>query len=397
MAHLCCACSGVASPFVREILTVGPMKHWRWWWSLWLVGLIAVRVQADGCVGDCNRDGAVTIEEIVRGVNIALGNAGVELCPGFDRNGDGTVAIDEIVAAVGFLLNGCPLTSTPTPTLRATPTPTPRENRAPIIQAPRWYRGYANQPIALPLGVLDPDGDSVECMATRLPAGAVLDPSWRLVWMPSDADVGNHDVEVECADQGVPPARAQARMVVSVWAVDACSVPQCDPAVGCSRALPSLDAPCCGAEHVATPSLPDVPCPDGLALWISEDIDGGFRPLNDCDLKYVRNNAQASAEVRFKFRARCLSLDDRILLEARMDTKDRQPVIEEQYRVRFYPAEGDGDIVESRSVQFEVKGPSPFFDMEGAEANLEVSVTDGQLHHHTERLRLRLTFTPVPQ
>jgi hypothetical protein len=61
-----------------------------------------------GCVGDCNGDGSVTVDEIVRMVNIALGSQDVSTCPAADRDGSGTVTVDEIVQAVNNALNGCP-------------------------------------------------------------------------------------------------------------------------------------------------------------------------------------------------------------------------------------------------------------------------------------------------
>ena len=51
-------------------------------------------------VGDCNRNGMVGIEELVRGVNIALGNAPVTECTPFDRVADGRVTVDELVRGV---------------------------------------------------------------------------------------------------------------------------------------------------------------------------------------------------------------------------------------------------------------------------------------------------------
>lgn len=62
---------------------------------------------AAACGGDCNRDGAVTIDELLQGVSIALG-ADVSLCSSFDANTDSNVSIDELIAAVGFALNECP-------------------------------------------------------------------------------------------------------------------------------------------------------------------------------------------------------------------------------------------------------------------------------------------------
>jgi hypothetical protein len=56
--------------------------------------------------GDCNGDGRVTIEELILGVNIALGIQPVTACPAFDTDDSGSVTIDELIAAVNVALNG---------------------------------------------------------------------------------------------------------------------------------------------------------------------------------------------------------------------------------------------------------------------------------------------------
>jgi hypothetical protein len=60
------------------------------------------------CPGDCNGDGQVTINELITGVNIALGSTPVSNCPSFDVNHDGSVVINELISAVNAALNGCP-------------------------------------------------------------------------------------------------------------------------------------------------------------------------------------------------------------------------------------------------------------------------------------------------
>ena len=62
---------------------------------------------APACNGDCNGDGSVAINELISGVNIALGSAAVTACAAIDANGDGSVAINELVAAVSRALAGC--------------------------------------------------------------------------------------------------------------------------------------------------------------------------------------------------------------------------------------------------------------------------------------------------
>jgi len=59
------------------------------------------------CVGDCDGSGDVTVDEIVIGVNIALGNRPITDCPEFDSTGDGAVSIDELIIAVSIALAGC--------------------------------------------------------------------------------------------------------------------------------------------------------------------------------------------------------------------------------------------------------------------------------------------------
>ena len=93
--------------------------------------LLALPASARACSGDCNGDGRVAIDELVRGVGIALGSSPLDACQTFDTSTDGLVAINELIAAVDAALNGCP---TVTPTLSATPepdTPTPTATTSP--------------------------------------------------------------------------------------------------------------------------------------------------------------------------------------------------------------------------------------------------------------------------
>lgn len=96
------------------------------------------------CAGDCNRDGLVTVDDLVNLITVGLG-APVETCEPGDVDGDRMITVDEISLAVGNALQGCVptppdfstptasrspsptgsfVTQTPTPT-RPTPTPTP--------------------------------------------------------------------------------------------------------------------------------------------------------------------------------------------------------------------------------------------------------------------------------
>jgi len=61
------------------------------------------------CVGDCNLDGSVTVDELVRGVVIALGEAVLSDCTSLDFDSSGGVTVDELVRAVNAALRGCGL------------------------------------------------------------------------------------------------------------------------------------------------------------------------------------------------------------------------------------------------------------------------------------------------
>jgi hypothetical protein len=82
--------------------------------SLILPATICIRLpaaraaDAAPCVGDCDGCRAVTINELVACVNLALGTMPVSSCPACDADGDGRVEIDEIIMGVNNARDGCP-------------------------------------------------------------------------------------------------------------------------------------------------------------------------------------------------------------------------------------------------------------------------------------------------
>jgi len=69
---------------------------------------IVVRLPDVYCAGDCNGDDIVTVDEIIDGLNIALGEAPLDDCDAMDANHDLVVTVDEILTALNMALNGCP-------------------------------------------------------------------------------------------------------------------------------------------------------------------------------------------------------------------------------------------------------------------------------------------------
>lgn len=59
------------------------------------------------CAGDCDDSGEVTIDEVIRLVNLAL-EGGTVGCRNGDLNHDGVITIEEIITAINAALDGCP-------------------------------------------------------------------------------------------------------------------------------------------------------------------------------------------------------------------------------------------------------------------------------------------------
>jgi len=60
------------------------------------------------CVGDCSGNEIVTIDELLVGINLALGVTAVATCASFDPSRNGAVGIDELLQGVDNALHGCP-------------------------------------------------------------------------------------------------------------------------------------------------------------------------------------------------------------------------------------------------------------------------------------------------
>ncbi len=59
------------------------------------------------CVGDCNADGLVTVDELLNGVSIAVTAEPLDRCPQLDFDRNGAVTVNELVKAVNNALKGC--------------------------------------------------------------------------------------------------------------------------------------------------------------------------------------------------------------------------------------------------------------------------------------------------
>lgn len=60
-----------------------------------------------GCDGDCNRDGQVSVDELLLSVSIILGAEPLRRCPDADLDRSAEVALDELISAVNAAVHGC--------------------------------------------------------------------------------------------------------------------------------------------------------------------------------------------------------------------------------------------------------------------------------------------------
>jgi hypothetical protein len=152
---------------------------------------------AQTCVGDCNGDGMVLVNELVIGVNIALDAQPLSECPNLD-NGDGQVTVDVLVTAVNNLLEECGTNATPgTPTPTVTPgtgttTPTGTPATTTPTGTPPTATPTGTPPTATPTGTpptATPTGTPPTATPTGTPAEVVS------MWIVDNYDVGSS----ECA------------------------------------------------------------------------------------------------------------------------------------------------------------------------------------------------------
>jgi hypothetical protein len=75
---------------------------------LFTAGSVTTTGTATPCVGDCNNDHMVLINELIIGVNMALTTQPITTCPAFNPNNDNQVLINELIQGVNNALTGCP-------------------------------------------------------------------------------------------------------------------------------------------------------------------------------------------------------------------------------------------------------------------------------------------------
>ena len=134
--------------------------------AVFAVLLIVPPAEAQDCVGDCNGDGEVTVDELILGVNIALGSQDSSACEAFDTDDDNQVTVSELVKGVNNALGGCVSGDTLGErlfTVREDAIPMAESRTAVLVSLipgdfPNLATAIRAQPLTLIAGVPDVDG-----------------------------------------------------------------------------------------------------------------------------------------------------------------------------------------------------------------------------------------------
>ncbi len=106
-AYVTSLCDGGSGcPYVSSFLTWDYTLSDKVYLPTTALGPIAI-APGPVCPGDCNGDLSVTIDKLMAGVTIVLGDATVAYCAAFDSDNSGTVTIDDLIRAVNAALTGC--------------------------------------------------------------------------------------------------------------------------------------------------------------------------------------------------------------------------------------------------------------------------------------------------
>lgn len=114
--------------------------------GLALLCIVAAARPALACDGDCDSNGAVTIEELVTMIGMALADAAPQACAGADGDRDGAISVADVVLAVNAVLRGCPPLPTPTPDPNC-PDAQPFDSTFAAIEASIFARYGCAQPV----------------------------------------------------------------------------------------------------------------------------------------------------------------------------------------------------------------------------------------------------------
>lgn len=395
--------------------------------ALCLVPLLLAASPAGGliCSGDCDENGSLTVDELVRVVAIALGDRTIDECPSADVSGERLITVEEIIIATQYALNGCPPADTATPTPTATPppsatrtatatrtrtpttthtptptetptvTPTPTGNRPPELTCQDIYRTFPGYPIEIQIEAPDPNGDTVSFEVEELVPGASLDETGLFRWTPSQFQLGPFYQRFTATDSRDPPMSSEGELIFQVLPAEQCALVECAPPSGCTNEPLPIDQLCCLDPDRRRVPEPVAGCPQGRAVFAGRSGARHFQRVKSCDAMEYVSNDQLGAFLFFDIQVRCVRAAGTTLLHARMESHNppfddpsgpRRVLFDEDRVIELEPDE-NGFLVATDLV-FEVDGIAPFFDLDSAEVDFSFTVTDADGVSVSNQLRV---------
>jgi len=125
-------------------------------------------------------------------------------------------------------------------------------------------------------------------------------------------------------------------------------------------------------------------------LYVGRNSISGFGRLQNCDKLHTRVFQQAGAEILFHIETRCVNTNNRVRLHARMESAspDHKVLFDTEPPPFFLDTTSIPGFAVRKNIRFGVAGGGPFFDLEGAETNLTLTLTDADGVSITEQLRV---------
>jgi len=278
--------------------------------------------------------------------------------------------------------------------LLSPPDATAGSNDPPIVDVPPVYRSFPGFDIAYPIPATDPEGGGLDFSSAELPPGATLDPQTGLLsWTPGPMDTGAYEIPVEVADDGVPPLVSQEVFPFRITELDACTVPTCDPATGCSEQLLPIAQECCVEEPAVRVAEPAAQCPQGIVSHVGRNISG-FGRLQNCDLVRIEPFGQGGAVVSLNIEARCMPNGPHLaLVDARMETADTVLFDVTDKRILF-DERSDGFHQQIGEI-FQIDDEVSVAALNGEEAHLfmRISLVENEVTIFETELEARLVVT----
>lgn len=179
---------------------------------------------------------------------------------------------------------------------------------------------------------------------------------------------------------------AHGEVFFKVTPLDACTVPSCNPATGCTADIVPLTEDCCDGPLPDRIPEPSIPCPEGRVVYVGANIDG-FGRLQNCDrLRFDVAGGQTAPTLRFRVAARCLNTDSPITITAQLSTRTRANVLNRITTIILVPRP-DGFAYGVTIFPLQVIG----FDLEDAEGTLRIRLTDADQETTSNAFRFILT------